>query len=168
MLKVGDIVEIIVWNVVGPVTGINTPLDLITINSNGLNYTTHVNGVKLISAMSTSTPPGAVQPAPQAQAARPHDFQKGDRVMIVKSDSRYKGRVGTVDLIQGDKVRVKIDGTGAVNGYHFGHLVKVPNDKNERTAQTLGCTHQWATYTGLFETFEYCTICDSKKPKAQD
>ena len=30
-------------------------------------------------------------------------------------------------------------------------------------APTNSCDHQWKTYTGLNETFTYCTICDVKK-----
>ena len=26
-----------------------------------------------------------------------------------------------------------------------------------------GCDHSWTSYTGLSESFEYCTICDEKR-----
>ncbi len=35
----------------------------------------------------------------------------------------------------------------------------------ETTTNTIPdiCAHTWASYTGLNQTFEYCTICDTKK-----
>lgn len=30
-------------------------------------------------------------------------------------------------------------------------------------AAKSGCDHDWTSYTGLSESFEFCTICDEKR-----
>jgi hypothetical protein len=59
-----------------------------------------------------------------------------------------------------------------------------PNDKKDETTDLIpvidnsiyeledyfdliedGCPHLWSEYNGLFETFEYCKLCDEKRLK---
>lgn len=41
------------------------------------------------------------------------------------------------------------------------------NVTNERVygevKDTRSCSHSWAPYTGLWKTYDYCTLCDVKK-----
>ena len=44
----------------------------------------------------------------------------------------------------------------------FDPMLKLPKDfKVEYTPK--GCQHEWSTYQGFTDTFEYCTKCDEKR-----
>lgn len=50
-----------------------------------------------------------------------------------------------------------------------GHIrvpIKYPKDGNQPALEKSECTyHDYVTYTGLHETFEYCKLCDKKRPQ---
>jgi hypothetical protein len=93
----------------------------------------------------------------------------GDRVRATKK-SIHHGKCGTIKSLSDNKVHalVMFDKGRTVPVTIRLRLLEPENQSDlitKASERNEECEHQWATYYGLIECFEYCTVCDTKADK---